>query len=204
MSFNKFNSDNTLLVADFNRLVELILTNKFCTQNLSLIQPKTNESFLINQSNNYSQETNLYSLWNNSFDITSTCIGSNASSRSISPCSTIDSNISNDSNNSNLKVSKCKKKLELPSVKTQVDISKCWEKIRNPNKIIFCSFCKNNGEPEHIYSSHSLKDLHGKTVCPLLKAYKCPICGESGKNAHTITYCKKFKASKRDQLLKQL
>jgi hypothetical protein len=92
---------------------------------------------------------------------------------------------------------------ELPSKINQIDLSKYIEKAqqKNTNKTVCCSFCRNNGEPEHIYKSHPLKDIHGRTACPLLKLYKCPICGQTDKNAHTITYCSKYKSSKRSKML---
>ncbi|UJR21016.1 hypothetical protein I4U23_024116 [Adineta vaga] len=52
-----------------------------------------------------------------------------------------------------------------------------------------CVFCRNNGENELIYSSHSLKDSMGSVTCPILRAYQCPICGATGSQAHTIKYC---------------
>ena len=52
-----------------------------------------------------------------------------------------------------------------------------------------CVFCKNNGEMESVYGSHVLKNEEGAIVCPILRAYTCPICGVSGDNAHTIKYC---------------
>lgn len=52
-----------------------------------------------------------------------------------------------------------------------------------------CVFCRNNGENELIYSSHSLKDSLGNVTCPILRAYQCPICGATGAQAHTIKYC---------------
>ncbi|CAF0841394.1 unnamed protein product [Adineta ricciae] len=52
-----------------------------------------------------------------------------------------------------------------------------------------CVFCRNNGENELIYSSHSLKDSMGNVTCPILRAYQCPICGATGPQAHTIKYC---------------
>lgn len=97
-----------------------------------------------------------------------------------------------------------KPKRQLPSTKAQSEwINKCIEKNKkfSTNKVLACSFCKNNGEPHHIYTSHSLKDSIGRITCPLLKIYKCPICGESGQNAHTLTYCKQFKTSKRQNIL---
>ena len=56
-----------------------------------------------------------------------------------------------------------------------------------------CVFCKNNGEEASFYTTHTLKDdLNGGGVmCPVLQAYTCPICGATGRNAHTIRYCPK-------------
>ncbi|CRK92486.1 CLUMA_CG006032, isoform A [Clunio marinus] len=53
----------------------------------------------------------------------------------------------------------------------------------------FCIFCKNNEEDEKVYMSHTLKDFKGRTLCPKLRLYKCPICGIDGDNAHTMAYC---------------
>lgn len=137
-------------------------------------------------------------------------------SGSVSPTSSIDSSnyssIDSVSTNSfdkselNRQVNRQAKKLERPSEKIQVDVSQCMLKSarilsKNPNKVIVCTFCKNNGEPEDIYRSHSIKDVRGRVTCPLLKEYVCPSCGESGENAHTITYCKKLKAQKRNELI---
>ncbi|KAI0980917.1 hypothetical protein GJ496_000164 [Pomphorhynchus laevis] len=52
-----------------------------------------------------------------------------------------------------------------------------------------CVFCRNNGEHELIYTSHSLKDSRNKVTCPILRAYQCPICLSTGDKAHTIKYC---------------
>ncbi|XP_022094327.1 nanos homolog 1-like [Acanthaster planci] len=56
-------------------------------------------------------------------------------------------------------------------------------------QITWCVFCRNNGEAECVYASHLLKDSQGKTTCPILRAYACPICGAKGDNSHTIKYC---------------
>ena len=52
-----------------------------------------------------------------------------------------------------------------------------------------CVFCRNNGESESVYTSHVLKDTDGRTSCPILRAYTCPICKANGDNSHTIKYC---------------
>jgi len=57
----------------------------------------------------------------------------------------------------------------------------------------FCVFCKNNGEDEKFYMTHTLKDDSGLVRCPVLCNYVCPICGATGKIAHTIRYCPKNK-----------
>lgn len=54
-----------------------------------------------------------------------------------------------------------------------------------------CVFCKNNGEEETYYREHLLKYADGRVMCPVLRAYTCPICGASGDDAHTIKYCSK-------------
>lgn len=53
----------------------------------------------------------------------------------------------------------------------------------------FCSFCRRNGEPEVVYTSHMLKDRGGKVTCPQLYKYRCEICGATGPEAHTRYYC---------------
>lgn len=58
-----------------------------------------------------------------------------------------------------------------------------------PNRQNVCVFCRNNGESEEVYSSHQLKGPDGKTTCPILRAYTCPICKASGDESHTIKYC---------------
>nr|ACO15593.1 Nanos homolog 2 [Caligus clemensi] len=53
-----------------------------------------------------------------------------------------------------------------------------------------CSFCRNNGESRLHYQSHCLRNPHsGTLVCPVLRSYRCEICGASGDNAHTRNYC---------------
>ena len=60
---------------------------------------------------------------------------------------------------------------QLPSVTNNFNVE-----LTNPKNGMKCTFCKNNGECEDIWRSHVLKDLFGNICCPLLMAYKCPIC----------------------------
>uniref|UniRef100_A0A8C7UT89 Nanos homolog 1 n=1 Tax=Oncorhynchus mykiss TaxID=8022 RepID=A0A8C7UT89_ONCMY len=60
---------------------------------------------------------------------------------------------------------------------------------RNKQEPKICVFCRNNGAPEEVYGSHVLKTPDGRVVCPILRAYTCPLCSANGDNAHTIKYC---------------
>ncbi|RMZ93266.1 nanos -like protein [Brachionus plicatilis] len=134
------------------------------------------------------------------------------SSCSVSPNSSVDSTVSSStvsssfsSQESFITSSQCRMR---PSEMIKFDLAKYATRSarilsKNPSKQIMCTFCKTNGEPEHIYKSHSIKNVQGRVTCPLLKEYICPACGQSGENAHTITYCKKFKTQKRERILAQ-
>ena len=74
---------------------------------------------------------------------------------------------------------------ELSRVSRPVATSRRWV-VPKPS---WCVFCKNNGEPEAVYTSHVLKDSRDKVACPRLRAYICPLCGTSGDDAHTVKYC---------------
>lgn len=52
-----------------------------------------------------------------------------------------------------------------------------------------CTFCKRNGESREYYQGHQLRDENGKLLCPILRAFVCPICGATGDDAHTESYC---------------
>jgi protein nanos 1 len=60
---------------------------------------------------------------------------------------------------------------------------------KNGGKKEVCVFCRNNGEKEQIYTSHTLKDAANRVSCPILRLYQCPICHATADNAHTIKYC---------------
>ena len=143
-----------------------------------------------------------YQLWSdNSNNFSSNKrTNSECSAFSTSPTSSIESYTSSEANEPF--IPKNQRKLELPSRKAMNQLADLSCLTSAPSKAnACCSFCKNNGEPKSIYLSHSIKDSNGKITCPLLKIYKCPICGESGANAHTITYCKKYKLARRNTIL---
>ena len=52
-----------------------------------------------------------------------------------------------------------------------------------------CVFCLSNGENIQWAKNHSVKNAEGEVTCPVLRNYKCPICGKTGKEAHTRKYC---------------
>ena len=61
-----------------------------------------------------------------------------------------------------------------------------------------CGFCKKNGEPMSIYTSHRLHGEHGRVSCPYLRELVCEVCGVTGDSAHTRTYCPRLREN-RDQ-----
>ncbi|XP_066505323.1 nanos homolog 1 [Hoplias malabaricus] len=65
-----------------------------------------------------------------------------------------------------------------------------------------CVFCRNNGAPEEVYGSHVLKTPEGRVLCPILRAYTCPLCSANGDNAHTIKYCPLSKEQPAQRALK--
>ncbi len=66
-----------------------------------------------------------------------------------------------------------------------------------------CTFCENNGETAEIYMSHPLKDSLGKVICPVLRSFKCPKCGESGDFAHTNKYCPQTQRKLKEMKIKK-
>ncbi|CAG7837079.1 unnamed protein product [Allacma fusca] len=55
----------------------------------------------------------------------------------------------------------------------------------------YCKFCRSNGEPFDVFSSHVFKNHLNETMCPILRKYVCPLCGKTGTEAHTQKYCSK-------------
>lgn len=66
-----------------------------------------------------------------------------------------------------------------------------------------CAFCKNNGEDEHVYRTHFVKDELGNVKCPLLSRYTCPHCKATGPLAHTISRCPLSNKNKMNRFNKQ-
>lgn len=64
----------------------------------------------------------------------------------------------------------------------------------NNNKSVyktFCKVCQDSGKTEKEYTNHNVRDLKGKTVCPVLLAQECRNCYKHG---HTVKYCPLIKA----------
>lgn len=62
-----------------------------------------------------------------------------------------------------------------------------------------CGFCKRNKEPQSVYANHQLKDSAGQVTCPQLFKYRCELCGSTGKEAHTRSYCPQVSSLRRQQ-----
>lgn len=73
---------------------------------------------------------------------------------------------------------------------------------RGKQEVRICVFCRNNGAPEDVYASHVLKTSEGRVICPILRAYTCPLCNANGDNAHTIKYCPLSKDQPPQRVLK--
>ena len=77
----------------------------------------------------------------------------------------------------------------LPSNYIEEVIKQAKLRRKSGGKKEVCVFCRNNGEKEQFYTSHTLKDSANKVSCPILRLYQCPICHATADNAHTIKYC---------------
>jgi len=64
-----------------------------------------------------------------------------------------------------------------------------------------CKFCKNNGESPDSYRSHVLRNPGtGQLICPVLREHKCEVCGATGDDAHTKSYCPQAKREQKKSL----
>lgn len=65
------------------------------------------------------------------------------------------------------------------------------------NKKPCCKVCQDAGKPEEVYTSHWVKDLTGKTVCPTLLNVECRFCHKLG---HTTKYCKELEQENKEKM----
>ena len=64
-----------------------------------------------------------------------------------------------------------------------------WQTTNTTNQSPLCGFCRKNDERKEFYTSHRLKDANGKVICPILRKHQCELCGATGDQAHTRSYC---------------
>ena len=61
----------------------------------------------------------------------------------------------------------------------------------------FCKVCLDAGKPEDVYTSHWVKDLSGKTICPTLLNTECRFCYKLG---HTTKFCKEIERMNKEKV----
>uniref|UniRef100_A0A915JTD4 Nanos-type domain-containing protein n=1 Tax=Romanomermis culicivorax TaxID=13658 RepID=A0A915JTD4_ROMCU len=72
-------------------------------------------------------------------------------------------------------------------------------RTRRGKKIVklYCVFCKNNDPDNYkLWMSHKCKDENNRTLCPILRAHICEICGATGDRGHTLNHCPLRQAAK--------
>jgi len=87
-----------------------------------------------------------------------------------------------------------------PAAPTNVDPPTIVQTPNRQRVVIwnYCQFCQNNREPESFFKSHILRDQDGRVICPVLRAYNCPICNNGGGDkAHTKSYCPQLRTAGR-------
>lgn len=62
-------------------------------------------------------------------------------------------------------------------------------KTADLSQFYFCKFCYKNKEPAMLFRNHNFRRDDGILACPVLRKYKCPICGATDDKAHTAKYC---------------
>ncbi|XP_054479310.1 nanos homolog 2 [Anoplopoma fimbria] len=92
----------------------------------------------------------------------------------------------------------CKNSIETSSVSSLSGLS---DTSCNGTSSNYCRFCKQNGESVRVYRSHRLKSDDGKVTCPILRNYTCPICGDTGDQAHTRRYCPQARREEAPRML---
>jgi hypothetical protein len=75
------------------------------------------------------------------------------------------------------KIIKCLKKMYRATATTTATIG---------NKKPYCKVCHDSGKSEKEYTSHWVKDLNGKVICPTLLSLECRCCYQLG---HTVKFC---------------
>ena len=68
-------------------------------------------------------------------------------------------------------------------------MSRRYQKTQTP--VRSCKVCKDAGQPESFFTSHSVKDSNGRVTCPTLLSQTCKHCFKTG---HTVKFCLKAKA----------
>ena len=63
-------------------------------------------------------------------------------------------------------------------------------------KNLWCKVCVDAGKTEKEYSSHYVKDLNGKVLCPTLLSQECRFCHKKG---HTTSHCSALKKQKESE-----
>lgn len=53
---------------------------------------------------------------------------------------------------------------------------------------MFCKVCYDSKKPDFIFTSHNVRDVNRRLVCPTLLSTRCHFCKGKG---HTTSYCKK-------------
>ena len=75
------------------------------------------------------------------------------------------------------KIIKCLKKMYRATATTAAT---------SANKKPYCKVCHDSGKSEKEYTSHWVKDLSGKVICPTLLSLECRCCYQLG---HTVKFC---------------